>query len=54
MHIVDVMMIVVAICPISVQFYARKISRQQSAIVVDEICAVDLQCGHNILLVLDQ
>ena len=43
-------LIVVTTCLIIVQFYARKIGRQ---LVAEEICAVDLQFGHNILLVLD-
>ena len=35
---------------IVVQFYARKIGRQFIQLVVEEICAVDLQFGHDILL----
>ena len=46
-------LIVVATCLIIVQFYARKIGRQQSAYCCWRDCAVDLQFGHNILLVLD-
>ena len=46
-------LIVVATCFIIVQLYARKIGRQQSAYCCWRDCAVDLQVGHNILLVLD-